>query len=192
VPLILEGPGIYQQWLEAAQAYPRIGLASNASIIGQAERFGVIEAGYVLSAVLIAVAAFVMWRSRATPVRASEWGIVVALLATPIAWVGYGLLAMPVLLTRRWEVLEWAAAAGMTGLWFALGRGEPVMAAWFVLLYLLVKDQAVHRELSRRVEEARTLSATRDSAAARLEPHLADAQRWPTRITARLQQRPPG
>ena len=166
VPLLLEGPGIYRQWLDAVQAYPRVGLAGNASIVGQAERLGLIEAGYVISAALVVAAGFVMWRSRATAVGASAWGIVVALLASPIAWIGYGLLAMPVLLTRRWEALEWCAAAGMTGVWFVIGRGEPFLAASFVLLYLLIKDQLVQRDLTLSVDEARTRSARRQSIAA--------------------------
>jgi hypothetical protein len=166
IPLALEGPGIYVQWLEAVQAYPRIGIGSNASIVGQAERFGLIEAGYALSAVLIVAAAFVIWRSRASAVRASGWGIVVALLATPVAWIGYGLLAMPVLLSRRWAPLEWVAATGMTGLWFVLGRGDVALAASLVLLYLLVKDQLVRRQLGRSVTEALALNARRERTAA--------------------------
>ena len=159
VPLVLEGPGIYQQWLEAAQAYPRIALSSNASLVGQAARLGVIDAGYFLSVALVMTAGLVMWISRATAVRASSWGIVVALLASPIAWVGYGMLLMPVLLSRRWETLEYVAALGMTGLWFAFGRGEPFLAATLVLLYLLAKDQLVRRKLTRSVDDALAQSA---------------------------------
>jgi hypothetical protein len=166
VPLALEGPEVYRQWLEAAQAYPRLGLGGNASIVGQAERLGLIEAGYALSAALVAAAGFVVWRSRVTATGASSWAIVVALLASPIAWIGYGLMAMPVLLSRRWDALEWTAAVGTSGLWFAFGRGEPVLAASLVLLYLLVRDQLVRRRLTRAIGEAHTLSARRDRAVA--------------------------
>jgi hypothetical protein len=166
VPLALEGPGIYQQWLEAAQAYPRLAFAGNASIVGEAERLGLVEAGYFLSIALVMTAAAVMWSSRATAERASSWGIVVALLASPIAWIGYGLLLMPVLLSRRWQAPEWIAALGMTGLWFALGLGEPFFAASLVLLYLLAKDQLVRSETTHTVDQARTQAAERQQVAA--------------------------
>jgi hypothetical protein len=166
VPLALEGPGIYQQWLEAAQAYPRLAFAGNASIVGEAERLGLVEAGYFLSIALVMTAAAVMWSSRATAERASSWGIVVALLASPIAWIGYGLLLMPVLLSRRWQAPEWIAALGMTGLWFALGLGEPFFAASLVLLYLLARDQLVRSETTNTADQARTQAAERQQVAA--------------------------
>ena len=166
VPLALEGPSIYQQWLEAAQAYPRIALGGNASLVGQAERLGVPALGYLLSIALVMVAATVMWFARPAALRASAWGIVVALLASPIAWIGYGLLAMPVLMSRPWGRPEWAAAIGITGLWFILARGEPFLAASLVLLYLLAKDQLLTRDLSHAVDGARRQSDQRRQVAA--------------------------
>jgi hypothetical protein len=166
IPLALDGPESYRQWLEAAEAYPRIGLPSNTSIIGLTERLGFIEAGYALSAALVVVAGFLVWRSRSTAPGASAWAIVIALIASPISWIGYGLLAMPVLLSRRWDLLEWVAAFGMTGLWFALGRGEPVLLASLVLLYLMVKDDLVRRELSRAVTDAHAFKTHRSQIAA--------------------------
>jgi len=166
VPLVLEGPGVYQQWLEAAQAYPRLALSGNASLVGQAERIGVPELGYLLSIALVMLATTVMWFARPAALRASSWGIVVALLASPIAWIGYGLMAMPVLLSRRWGQPEWAAALGTTGLWFILGRGEPFLAASLLLLYLLAKDQIVRREIEDTVEDARAHGEPRQQVAA--------------------------
>lgn len=166
VPLVLEGPGVYQQWLDAAAGYPRIALGGNASLIGEAARLGVIEAGYALSAVLVAGTGALMLVARPNAIKASSWAIVVALLATPIAWIGYGLLLIPVLLSRRWQALEWTAALGMTGLWFVMARGEVFLAASLIILLLLGKDLLVRRELSRTVQEARSLSAHREQLAA--------------------------
>ena len=141
IPLLLEGPGIYGQWLEAAQGYSRLGLPWNASLVGQAQRLGVAPVGYALSAFLVVGAALLAWRTRPAPLKASSWGIVVALLATPISWLGYGLLALPVLLSRRWGGLEWAVAIGMTGIWSVFRVGEPAFAATLLLLILLCKDE---------------------------------------------------
>ena len=174
VPLLLEGPGIYGQWLDAIDAYPRIGLSSNASLVGQAERLGVIEAGYVLSALLIAGAALLVWRLRPAPLQATAWGIMVALIAAPVAWIGYNLLALPVLLSRRWGVGEWAAATGLSAIWFVLGRGEVFLAASCLLLLLLLRDQLAGRDLGRRVEDMRAVNPGRSRGEQPL-PHIVGA-----------------
>lgn len=156
IPLVLEGPEVYRQWLDAAAAYPRLALGSNASLVGGAERIGVPIAGYVASFAVVALSAWVVWASKVSALRASAWGIVVALIASPIAWIGYGLLAMPVLLSRRWEALEWAVALSMTGLWFIVGRGEPFLGASLALLYLLARDLAAKRDFTRNLEAVRS------------------------------------
>jgi hypothetical protein len=152
VPLVLEGPTIYQQWLQAAQDYPRLALSFNVSLVGEAERIGVPALGYALSAALVTAAAAAMWHLRPTAIRSSAWGIVVGLLASPIAWVGYGMLMMPVLLSRRWQGLEWAVALGLAGAWLAVGLGEPFLGATLLLLFLLARDEYVRRQVTRGVE----------------------------------------
>jgi hypothetical protein len=71
-----------------------------------------------------------------------------------------------VLLSRRWGQPEWAAALGMTGLWFILGRGEPFLVATMLLLYLLANDQLVKPGLSNAVEDARSRAERRQQVAA--------------------------
>jgi hypothetical protein len=156
VPLVLEGPTIYQQWLQAAQDYPRLALAFNASLVGEAERIGVPALGYGLSAALVAAAAAAMWHLRPTALRSSAWGIVVGLLASPIAWVGYGMLMMPVLLSRRWRALEWVVAIGLAGVWLAAGLGEPFLIATLLLLFLLAREEYAHRRVTQTVETTLT------------------------------------
>ena len=160
VPLMLEGPVIYQQWLQAAQDYPRLALSLNASLVGETERAGIPVLGYALSATVVAAGAVVMWLVRPTAIKASAWGIVVGLLASPIAWVGYSMLMMPVLLSRRWQALEWVVAIGLTGASLAIGLGEPFLLATLVLLFLLARDEYVRQQLTRTVEAARGANAS--------------------------------
>ena len=166
IPSALEGPAIYEQWLDAAAAYPRVALAGNASLVGQAARLGVEPFGYAAAAVLVAASAAIMFRSRATALRASSWALVVASLASPIAWIGYGLLLLPVLLARTWQTREWVVAIGMTGIWFVLGIGEIYFLATGLLMFLLAKDQLVSKELSQSVDAARVTMSHRPRIAA--------------------------
>ncbi len=110
VPLLIERPDIYSQWLDAARAYPRAAIAPNASIFGLATRLGVAEAGYVVAAALTAAAGFYAWRWRLTAREASAWSIMLTLLVGPLTWVGYTLFMLPLLLSRRWARWEIAVA----------------------------------------------------------------------------------
>lgn len=113
VPLLLEGPSVYAQWLEAAREYPRAAISANASLFGTAERLGLPPLGYLLSAVAVAACAAFVWRMRPSPLQTSSLGIVLTLLVGPLSWVGYTLFMLPVLLSRRWGRWELAIAASM-------------------------------------------------------------------------------
>jgi len=141
IPLVLEGPGIYSQWLDAARAYPRAAIAPNAAMFGVATRLGVPAFGYVIAAALVGAGAFYAWRARLTVREASGWSVMLTLLVGPLTWVGYTLFMLPLLLSRRWARWELAVAATMVvpgGLgWPA---GEVRLAGIVILSALLVND----------------------------------------------------
>lgn len=86
VPAILHGPGIYLDWYTVHQTYytsERIGWPVNTSLIGLATRYDLPAMGYV--------SAFL-------------------LLASPIAWVSYTVLLIPLFVRRRWSPLLVASA----------------------------------------------------------------------------------
>jgi hypothetical protein len=140
VPLIIEGPGIYGQWLDAARDYSRGDIAANGSLAGSAARLGFEPAGYALGAAVAVVAAVYARRLRPAAVEASGVALVVALLAGPLTWLGYTLFALPVLLSRRWGPWEVAVAASLVVPWGVVASGEVHLAGTVVLGGLLASD----------------------------------------------------
>lgn len=113
VPLLLESPAVYAQWLEAAREYSRAAISANASLFGMAERVGLPPLGYLLSAAAVVACAVFVRRMRPSQSQTSSLGIVLTLLIGPLSWVGYTLFMLPVLLSRRWGRWEVAIAASM-------------------------------------------------------------------------------
>ena len=110
VPLLLEGPEIYRQWLSASSAFNGLEMPGNSSLVAIASRLGIPWLGLAASGLLIAGLA--VWARLHHPTRRhiSAAAIIGALMLGPITWSGYSLFALPVLLSRRWFGWEWAAA----------------------------------------------------------------------------------
>lgn len=104
IPLFFFGPDIYRQWLELlASDEERAFFLTNVSLTGLASRAGAAFVGLALSLGLLAASAIWAVRFRPDPLRASALALVVALLASPIAWIHYTLFLIPVLLSR-WDL----------------------------------------------------------------------------------------
>jgi hypothetical protein len=141
VPLLIEGPQIYMQWLEAARGYPRAAIAPNAALFGEATRLGVPALGFAAAACLMAGGAFCAWRGRFSLREASAAGIMITLLIGPLTWIGYTLISLPLLLSRRWRGWELAVGASMVvpaGLGFP--AGEVRLTGLIILTGLLARD----------------------------------------------------
>jgi hypothetical protein len=157
IPLLIEGPEIYSQWLDAARAYPRAAIAPNASMFGVVTRLGIPEAGYVLAVGLIAAGAFYARRWRLTAREASAWSVMLTLFVGPLTWVGYTLFMLPLLLSRRWGGWEVAVAATMlvpAGLGWPAGE---MRLAGIVMLSGLVLNDTLQ---ARRAESASPIEAS--------------------------------
>jgi hypothetical protein len=137
VPLILEGPTIYEQWLQAAAAYPRVGLPTNASVFAPALRLGLEPVGYTLAAAVAGISAVAAWRSRPNAEQAWALGTLAALLVGPLSWVGYAPLVLPLLATRRWCRWEIASAAALSApVWLVVApAGGGPIGQMLALLY---------------------------------------------------------
>ena len=104
IPAVVLGFEVYQQWIELlASDAERAFFLTNVSLTGLAARAHIPALGLALSFLLLAGSA--LWALGRQPDRmtASAVGLVVALLASPIAWIHYTLFLLPVLLWR-WEV----------------------------------------------------------------------------------------
>lgn len=112
IPLFAFGPGIYVEWLKlVASDSERAIFLTNGSFAGFAARIGMPILGTVLSAaLLLGLAAWAFWR-RPTAMRASAFGLLAALLASPLGWIHYTLFLLPVLLAYWDRKLIWVVAA---------------------------------------------------------------------------------
>ena len=95
-PAALYGPGVYRLWLDVLSQDAQRGVfLTNTSLPGLFLRFGYGTAGLAASLVLLAGLAFWARRYRPDPLRASALGLLGALLASPLAWIHYTLLLLP-------------------------------------------------------------------------------------------------
>ena len=149
IPALVLGPDVYRQWLEliAADA-ERAFFLTNASLSGLAARAGMPVLGVALSALLLGASALWALAGRRSGTEVSAVALVVALLASPIAWVHYTLFLLPVLISMwRLEGVRLAAALLIVPVPFIIsqfGRSPAEQATvgsiynWALLLLLLV------------------------------------------------------
>jgi hypothetical protein len=104
IPLVVMGPEVYRQWFELiASDRDRAAFLTNASLAGLTARIGSPTLGLVLGLGLLAASALWAIRRRPTVTHASAVGLILGLLASPIAWIHYTLFLLPVFVTR-WHV----------------------------------------------------------------------------------------
>jgi hypothetical protein len=101
VPVAIYGPEIYRQWFELiASDRERAFFLTNASFAGLAVRAGVPAFALVLSAGLLGGLALWAFWCKPSRVRASGFGLLAALLASPLGWIHYTLFLIPVVVSH--------------------------------------------------------------------------------------------
>jgi hypothetical protein len=107
VPLVTEGPGVYQQWLrvtpsisDAAGGMARIG--GDFSLVAMAGRFSAAPLGLVAAAALVVGLGWLALTRELDAERLSALALPAALLLGPVTWVGYSVLLLPVLAFLDW------------------------------------------------------------------------------------------
>jgi hypothetical protein len=110
VPLVLDGPGIYRQWLDASSAFTGLEMPANSALIAVFARMGLDEVGIAASIGVVAALVRFAMRSHPTPEQVASAAIIGALLLGPITWSGYSLFVLPVLMARPWQGWEKVAA----------------------------------------------------------------------------------
>jgi hypothetical protein len=102
IPLLTHGGAIYTQWADVILAdESRTAFLTNASIPGLAARAGIPAAGMIAAVAVLAMVTAWAWRGKPSPLEASAVGMVAGIAASPIAWVHYTLLLLPVFF--RWH-----------------------------------------------------------------------------------------
>ncbi len=111
IPLVLFGVDIYAQWLTLTrQVSGGFDVPANASLPAMMSRLGW-AAGFVAAAAVLVGAAAVVFRRRPDALQTSSIALISALLASPIATVGYTVLLLPIFFhaRRHWTLMASAA-----------------------------------------------------------------------------------
>jgi hypothetical protein len=148
LPVALYGPRVYAEWLAAvtqAGVNPEV---ANASIGGALARLGAPpQLGVAASGLVLIAAGAWVWTHRPTFATTSGIAIVVLLLCSPLAWVGYSTFLLPLVFERRMTytlglgalllciprlVLEdWASVSPL----LRMSVGSAYLIAWGLVLY---------------------------------------------------------
>ncbi len=140
VPAMLGYLAWYPQWLEASrEAAGALLLADNLSWLSVLTRFGVpASIGMVVVGFALLGLLFVVARRRLAAPHVSAIALVAAIVASPVGWVGYAVLLVPVFLSRA----EWPEPLVLSGillavpgamLWWTIASGFVVYELALVL-----------------------------------------------------------
>lgn len=166
IPLVLAGPEIYRQWLDASRAFPGLELPGNSAIVAIFARAGLEEAGLAVSAAVVLALAGWAWKFRPSKHELSAAGILGTLLLGPISWAGYSLFALPILFSRPWGGWERAVAVSLAFPFWAVLLLMPINSlthflvgpvyGWGLLILGALMAGDTYRRLRARHEAAAT------------------------------------
>lgn len=109
VPIIVDGPHLYWQWLHLTQTFDGYAWTSNASFVSIGARLHLAPLGQAM-AVAVAVGVFYLVRRwRPDPLESVALGTLCVILVGPVSWAGYTLLLLPYLFSIRWDRWTWLA-----------------------------------------------------------------------------------
>ncbi|MGN7292558.1 glycosyltransferase family 87 protein [Rhizobium sp. SAFR-030] len=115
IPLAVFGPQIYLDWLRlVASDGDRAVFLTNASFSGLAARAGLPVLGSVAGGLLLLGLAIWAFRRRPTIIEVGSFGLLAALLASPLGWIQYTLFLLPILLHYRSQPWAFVAALLLT------------------------------------------------------------------------------
>jgi hypothetical protein len=97
IPLFLQGPVIYREWLAACRGFNGYELPGNASLLAICSRAGIPQVGFALTILLLLAVTLWILATKPEALYTSEIGILASLVAGPISWLGYTVLLVPVL-----------------------------------------------------------------------------------------------
>jgi Glycosyltransferase family 87 len=106
IPLLLQGPIIYREWLAACRGFNGYELPGNASLLATFSRAGFPQAGFALTILFLAAVTIWVFVTKPESLYASEIGILASLIAGPISWLGYTLMLVPVLYGKSMNTLS--------------------------------------------------------------------------------------
>jgi len=103
IPLFLQGPVIYRQWLAACRGFNGYELPGNASLLAMFSRAGIPQVGLALTVLVLAAVTIWIFVTKPEPLYTSQIGILASLIAGPISWLGYAILLVPVMYGKKMD-----------------------------------------------------------------------------------------
>ncbi|MBK4733827.1 glycosyltransferase family 87 protein [Noviherbaspirillum pedocola] len=102
--LNLYGINAYKQWHAAVAADTHAArFLIEVSIHGFMTRLGAPAIGTALAGILLATTTVLVWRQRFSKIDTTRLALIVAILASPIAWVDYAMFLIPAMIMRPWN-----------------------------------------------------------------------------------------
>lgn len=118
IPIVVDGPQVYWQWLHLTQEFDGYHWTSNSSVVTVGERLEMAPAGQLAALVIGLTIIALSRRWRPDVLTAVGLGTMGVLLVGPVSWAGYTLLLLPYLFSIHWDRWTWVAV-GMLALPFA-------------------------------------------------------------------------
>lgn len=144
IPLLIYGPQVYFQWLQASMSFSALSFPGNSSLVGLFARFNTPILGTGMALFATIAFAVLIYLKRPSLSKISGLGLLISLLASPIAWVGYTIMLLPFLYTKHWRVPEKAAALillvpfPIVLAYFESSRFSFIFWGWFYGLALII------------------------------------------------------
>jgi hypothetical protein len=148
VPVLIYGPYIYAEWLGVHQAYnvpEKIGMGINTSVIGFTTRHDLGTWGYIAGIALLLFLAWWVWQKRPDTRTVTGLGLTASLLVSPIAWIAYTLLLVPLFIKNQWSRVERMSAFLLIMpemlVWLCPALGASYLAALILLFIHYLKRE---------------------------------------------------
>lgn len=105
IPLALQGPLIYQQWIAACRNFNGYELEGNSSLLAMFSRAGIPEARLAFTLLMLLAALMWIFFTKPDPLFISEIAILVSIFTGPISWIGYTIMLIPALYGKSMNTL---------------------------------------------------------------------------------------
>lgn len=109
VPLAIDGPAIYREWLHMTLVFDGYEWTSNASLVSVGERLNLGPSGQVAGGLLACVVLVLVRKLRPGVMDATALALLTVILVGPVSWAGYTLLLLPYLFSIKWDGWAWAS-----------------------------------------------------------------------------------
>jgi len=110
LPVLSFGPEIYRSYLDLLLAYRATELPNNITLYGISDRIGYPVLGVALSIIVFVGLTVFVWRKRPSALETSAVALPSTLLLSPLAWIGYTIMLLPLFFSRSWSKRLTAAA----------------------------------------------------------------------------------